>query len=89
LIFITLFKWKQAPSKEKMSRLEQATKTLQDLEEQGVKMKVYWTLGGYDGVTITEAPTEKDAMKAILLFQDVVATETLVAVPREEALKLL
>ena len=89
MIFITLFKWKQAPSKEKMSRLEQATKTLQDLEEQGVKMKVYWTLGGYDGVTITEAPTEKDAMKAILLFQDVVATETLVAVPREEALKLL
>jgi uncharacterized protein with GYD domain len=89
LIFITLFKWKQAPSKEKMRRLEQATKTLQDLEEQGVKMKVYWILGGYDGVTITEAPTEKDAMKAILLFQDVVATETLVAVPREEALKLL
>jgi hypothetical protein len=28
-------------------------------------------------------------MKALLLFQDVVETETLVAVPREEALKLL
>jgi len=43
----------------------------------------------YDGVTIIEAPTEKDAMKALLLFQDVVATETLIAVPRQEAIKLL
>ena len=89
MIFITLSKWKQTPSKETMSRLEQATKTFQDLAKQGIKMKVYWTLGSYDGVTIIEAPTEKDAMKALLLFQDVVATETLVAVPRQEAIKLL
>jgi uncharacterized protein with GYD domain len=89
LIFITLSKWKKTPSKENMKRLDQATKTFKELEKQGIKMRVYWTLGRYDGVTIIEAPTEKDAMKAILLFQDVVATETLVAVPREEALKLL
>jgi uncharacterized protein with GYD domain len=89
LIFITLSKWKQAPSKERMKRLDQATETFKELEKQGIKMQVYWTLGSYDGVTIIEAPTEKDAMKALLLFQDVVATETLVAVPREEALKLL
>jgi len=89
LIFITLSKWKQAPSKERMSRLNQATKTFKELEKQGIKMQVFWTLGSYDGVTIIEAPTEKDAMKALFLFQDVVATETLVAVPREEALKLL
>jgi len=89
LIFITLSKWKQTPSKKTMNLLEQATKTFQDLAKQGIKMKVYWTLGSYDGVTIIEAPTEKDAMKALLLFQDVVATETLIAVPREEAIKLL
>jgi uncharacterized protein with GYD domain len=89
LIFITLSKWKQTPSKEKMSRLEQATETFRELEKQGIKMTVYWTLGSYDGVTIIEAPNEKEAMKAILLFQDVVATETLVAVPRDEALRLL
>jgi uncharacterized protein with GYD domain len=89
LIFITLSKWKQTPSKENMNRLEQATETFRELEKQGIKMQVYWTLGSYDGVTIIEAPTEKDAMKALLLFQDVVVTETLVAVPREEALKLL
>jgi uncharacterized protein with GYD domain len=89
LIFVTLSKWKQAPSKERMKSLDQATETFKELEKQGIKMQVYWTLGSYDGVTIIEAPTEKDAMKALLLFQDVVATETLVAVPREEALKLL
>ena len=86
LIFITLLKWKQAPKKE---MLEQSTKRLEELAKQGIKMNVYWTLGRYDGVTIIEASSEKDAMKALLLFQDVIETETLVAVPREEALKLL
>ncbi len=89
MIFITLSKWKQAPTKEMQARINQATKSLEDLEKQGIKMRVYWTLGRYDGVTILEAPTEKDAMKALLRFQDVVDTETLVAVPREEAIKLL
>jgi uncharacterized protein with GYD domain len=89
LIFITLSKWKQAPSKERMKLLDQYTQTFQELEKQGIKMRVYWTLGRYDAVTIIEAPTEKDAMKALLLFQDVVETETLVAVPRAEAIKLL
>ena len=89
MIFITLSKWKQAPTKEMQARINQATKSFEDLEKQGIKMRVYWTLGRYDGVTIIEAPTEKDAMKALLRFQDVVDTETLVAVPREEAIKLL
>jgi uncharacterized protein with GYD domain len=89
LIFITLSKWKKVPSKETMKRLDQATKTFEELAKQGIKMRVYWTLGRYDGVTIIEAPTEKDAMKALFLFQDVVETETLVAIPREEAIKLL
>ena len=86
MIFVTLLKWKQPPKKE---MIEQSTKKLEELEKQGIKMQVYWTLGRYDGVTIIEAPNEKDALKALLLFQDVVATETLLAVPREEALKLL
>jgi uncharacterized protein with GYD domain len=89
LIFITLSKWKKVPSKETMGRIDQATQAFEDLEKQGVKMHVYWTLGRYDGVTIIEAPSEKDAMKALLRFQDVVETETLVNVPREEAIKLV
>ena len=47
------------------------------------------TLGRYDSVTIIEAPSEKEAMKARLLFQDVVETENFVDVPWEEALKLI
>ena len=66
-----------------------ATKEFDDLEKQGIKVRVYWTLGSYDAVAIIEAPTEKDAMKILLDFQGLVDTETMVAVPREEAIKLL
>jgi uncharacterized protein with GYD domain len=86
LFFITLCKWKQPPTKESTGKV---TKTLEKLEKQGIKMRLYWTLGRYDSVVILEAPTEKDAMEALLCFQGLVATETMVAVPREEAIKLL
>lgn len=86
MIFITLFNLKEPAKKESA---DQATKGLENLEKQGIKMKVYWTLGRYDGVAITEAPTEKDAMKAILSFQNLINSETMVAVSREEAIELL
>ena len=86
LIFITLLKWKKTPKKE---MIDQSTKRLEELANQGIKMNVYWTLGRYDAVTIIEAPTEKDAMKTLLIFQDIIDTETMTAVPREEAIKLL
>jgi len=70
-------------------RMDQFTKKLEELEKQGIKMRVYWTLGRYDAVSIIEAPTEKDAMKILLPFQDLVDSETMVAVPRKEAIKLL
>jgi uncharacterized protein with GYD domain len=88
MIFITLSKWKQTPTKDHQE-VQKFTETLKKLEKQGIKMKVYWTLGSYDGVTITEAPSEKDLMKLLIPLQDVVETETLVAVPREEAIELL
>ena len=86
LRFITLLKWKKAPTKEIVTA---ATDPLIELANQGIKLNVYWTLGRYDAVTIIDAANEKDAMKALLRFQDIVDTETLVAVPREEAIKLL
>lgn len=86
LIFITVFNLKQPPKKESTDK---ATKRIQNLDKQGIKMNVYWTLGRYDGVAIIEAPSEKEAMKAILSFQNLVTTETMVAVPREEAIKLI
>jgi len=46
-------------------------------------------LGRYDIVAIIDASTEKDTMKMLLGFQGIVNTETMVAVPREEEIKLL
>ena len=86
MYFITLIKWKNPPTKE---IVDQGTKTLRELEKQGIKFRIFWTLGRYDAVSIIEAPTEKDAMKSLLRFQGIVDTETLTAVPREEAIMLL
>jgi uncharacterized protein with GYD domain len=86
LFFISLIKWKKAPTKK---IVDEATNPLNELGNQGIKMQVYWTLGRYDAVTFIEAPTEKEAMKALLRFQGIVETETMVAVPREEAIKFL
>lgn len=47
-----------------------------------------WTFGSYDGLLVAEAADEKTYMKFILQFADYLSTETLVAVPRDEALKL-
>ena len=49
---------------------------------------MYWTLGRYDGVAIIEAPNEKTVMK-MALKRGWLASETLVAVPAEEARKLV
>jgi uncharacterized protein with GYD domain len=89
LIFITLVKWKKPPSKELQAEMDKGTKMKEELEKQGVKLNLYWTLGRYDAVWVMEAPTEKDAMKVALVWQDIIETETMVAVPREEAIKLL
>jgi uncharacterized protein with GYD domain len=88
LFFITLIKWKQSP-KNLQGTVDEFTKTIKELEKQGIKMRIYWTLGRYDAVSIIEAPSEKDAMKQLLPFVDIVDSETMVAVPREEAIKLL
>jgi uncharacterized protein with GYD domain len=89
LIFIILIKWKKAPTKEMRETLDQGTKQMKELEKQGIKAQGYWTLGRYDGVSIVEAPSEKDVMKILLSWQEIVETETMVAVPRNEAIKLL
>ena len=86
MFFITLVKWKQAPKKEQVA---QGTKALEELEKQGIKIQHFFTLGRYDAVVITEAPSEKDVMKMFIPWQDILTSETLTAVPREEAIKLL
>ena len=63
---------------------------MDELEKKGIKiLGFYWTLGRYDTVVIFEAPTEKDAMKLAISVKEDADTETMVAIPRQEALKLL
>ena len=68
---------------------DRVTKVMKD-QPMGVKIhSIYWTLGRYDSVLIIEAPDEKTAMKILTRVGDYAATETMVAIPREEAIKLL
>ncbi len=86
MIFIFLLKWKQSMKKE---ALEKFTSLYSDLEKQGIKLQLFWTLGHFNFVAIMEAPSEKDAIRLLVPFVDVADVETLTAMPREEAIKML
>jgi uncharacterized protein with GYD domain len=88
MIFISLIKWKPLPTEELITGMNKVTKSIGELEKQGIKVDLYWTLGRYDAVAVGEAPNEKAAMKVLLGFRDIVETETMIAVSREEAIKL-
>jgi uncharacterized protein with GYD domain len=81
--FITLLKFRRRPTKEEVEM------TPKRVEAAGVKVKeAYWCLGRFDAVVISEAPNAETAMKAFSQSLDVASTETMVAIPREEAIKL-
>jgi uncharacterized protein with GYD domain len=85
MIFISLNRFRGKPTKENI-------KTSDKVLASDPKVKVlgfYWTLGRYDSVLIIEAPNEKTAMKIFTQVGDYAATETMVAIPREKAIKLL
>jgi uncharacterized protein with GYD domain len=87
MLFISLAKFKGKPTKESVA---QGQKLFEEMTKEGAKIiGVYWTLGRYDSVVITEGRDEKTAMKALLRWGDIVSTETLVALTREEAAKLV
>jgi len=87
LIFVCLARWRKKPTKESVA---QSSKLFEQMVKEGSKIiGIYWTLGRYDAVVITEGPDERTAMKSILQWGDLLSTETLVAVTREEALKLV
>lgn len=52
-------------------------------------VSAYWTIGRYDAIVTLEAPSERVALKALMRFGDYLNTETLLAVQREDAIKLL
>lgn len=87
MIFISLSRFRKKPTKEMLDEMQ---KRMEKSKEQGTKFHgVYWTLGRYDAVAIYESPDEKGAMKGAINISDLVSTETMVAVPREEAMKLV
>lgn len=87
MIFINLGKMKKKPDKEGVG---DATKIVEELKKKGIKvLSWYWTLGRYDTVFIFEAASEKEALKLSIDISEFVSTETLVAIPRQEAVKLL
>jgi len=85
LFFISLVKLRRKPTKEAVAAMDKAIK---EPKIKGTKIHlVHWTLGRYDIIIYSEAPDEKAALAALYQFGDVASTETLVAIPREEALK--
>ena len=87
MIFVNLGKMRNKPDK-KMAG--EATKIIEDFKKKGIHvLNWYWTLGRYDTVFIFEAKSEKEALKVSLDIAEFVSTETLVAIPRQEAIQLL
>ena len=78
---------RKKPSKEMAG---DATKIVEEFKKKGIKvLNWYWTLARYDTVFIFEAASEREALKTSIDLADFVATETLVAIPRQEAVNLL
>ncbi len=87
MIFITLGKYRMKPTKESN---DQAKKGFEQMAKEGVKfLSQYWTLGKYDFVAVAEAKDEKTFMKAVLRWGDMISSQTLVAVPTQEAMMLV
>jgi uncharacterized protein with GYD domain len=87
MLFVALVKYKQKATKAIVA--ENLKRNEADAKE-GIKWHgVYWTLGRYDAVAIYEAPNEKAAMKMAIRRGDVLGIETLVAIPVDEARKLV
>ena len=87
MIFITLWRFRQKATRE---MLAESVKLAEQLPKEGIKiLDNYWTLGSYDLITVAEAKDEKAFMKALLRYGDIFSTQTLVALSREDALKLV
>ena len=87
MIFISLGKFRKKPTSEMSA---QATRMIADMKTNGIELHgFYWTLGRYDTVLIFSAPSEKDAMRIAIDAAELVATETMLAFPREEATRFV
>ncbi len=87
MYFIALVKFKKKPTK---ATIAASLKRLETETKEGITYHgIYWTLGRYDAVALFEAPNEKAAMELAIHRAEDLNMETLVAVPAEEARKLV
>jgi len=82
--FITLVKFK------KKDFVAENLKMIEEESKRGINyLSINWTLGRYDAVAMFEAPNEKEAMRLAIRRADFLDMETMVAIPAEEARKLV
>ena len=85
--YVQLVKFRKKPTKE---MIKQNLEFLEREKKMGVQVKeIYWTLGRYDVVVILDAPNEKAIMQGALARAENMSSETMIAVPAEEARKLV
>ncbi len=85
MLFISMIKF----NKKAKDVVEVGKEIMQNLPS-GIKIiGTYWTLGKFDAVWIYEAPSEKEAMKLSIMASEVMRFQTMTAVSRDEAMKLL
>ena len=86
MFFVALMKMKGKVTNAFLESTENSRKS----PPPGIKYhSVFCTLGQYDFVITFEAPDEKEAMKWTMPWAEFCRTQTMVAVPYEEAVKLL
>ena len=84
--FIALVKFKTKPK----DFIAENLKMIEAESKKGIKyLSIDWTLGRYDAVAIIEAPNEKEAMQLSMRRSHFLDIETMVAIPAEEARKLV
>jgi uncharacterized protein with GYD domain len=84
--FVSLVKFKKKPK----DVVSENVKMIEEESKKGIKfLSINWTLGRYDAVAIFEAPNEKEAMQMAIRRADFLTLETMVAIPAEEARKLV
>jgi uncharacterized protein with GYD domain len=87
MYFVALVKFRKKVTRE--SVVESLRKQAMEAKE-GIRYRgIYWTLGRYDVVAVFEAENEAAAMNMSLRRGDDFDMETLVALPADEARKLV
>ncbi len=85
--FVGLIKFKRKVDRE---LVDWTVRKIEADEKEGIRFhSILWTLGRYDAVALYEARDEKAAMKLAIERGEFMEIETLVAVPVEEARKLV